>query len=603
MRNPRLNVTGLSGRGPGAAGLFCGVAAAALLAAAPALAGTADDGDTAAPITTASAAAEAAADAAPAAAAPAKHIDSPLDHLGTNPFMRFWNYQKLELGQASAPTDPNVASIPTIRDGWPAVPQTIPPMPFSDWPYGGTTAIGDNRTASIDSPFMVAIANTGLGKTLADTGIQAYGWIDYGGNISTSKSKGGNAPAAYDYMPNNIQLDQAVLYVERTPDTVQTDHIDWGFRLSAIYGENYRYTTAYGVASYQLLKKNKFYGYDFPMVYGEIFIPKVAEGLMIRFGRYISLPDIEAQLAPNNYMYSHSITYTLDNYTNTGIQTTLAVTKQFMLQAGVSVGTEAPPWHVGSKLTNLFPNTPADLVIANNYLTANGYAPVTNANPLYPGATYKKDPGAMPSFTLCARYQSQSGADDLNLCANAINKGTYGYNNLQWYGVTYYHAFDKHWHISAEIYNEHQEGVSNINNPLVSGVIIPNGGAPFSPQNIPFNAPAGAQCKSAAVYRCRATAVGFVDYLNWSPNPLNNVSLRTEWYDDEQGQRTGYAAVYHEVGLGWQHWLSPQIEMRPEVVYYHATKTAFNNASQAQTQVGTPRKDQTVFSGDLIMHF
>ena len=34
-------------------------------------------------------------------------------------------------------------------------------------------------------------------------------------------------------------------------------------------------------------------------------------------------------------MYTHSMTYTFDNYTNTGIQTTLAVTKNWMLQLGV----------------------------------------------------------------------------------------------------------------------------------------------------------------------------------------------------------------------------------------------------------------------------
>lgn len=109
-----------------------------------------------------------------------------------------------------------------------------------------------------------------------------------------------------------MQLDQVVLYLERTPDTVQDEHVDWGFRLSGIYGENYRYTTAYGISSYQLLKRNSVNGYDFPMVYGEMFVPGrpgIGEGgLMLRLGRFISLPDIEAQLAPNNYMYSHSMT-------------------------------------------------------------------------------------------------------------------------------------------------------------------------------------------------------------------------------------------------------------------------------------------------------
>jgi hypothetical protein len=535
------------------------------------------------------------ADATPAPAKTAPPADNPLAHLGTNPLVRFWNYQKLELGKASAPVDPNAPPPPaSARPGWPVVPQTTPPMPFTDWPYGGTTLIGDNRTASVDSPLMVAIADTAPGKWLASTGIQAYGWVDYGGNLSTSKQKGGNAPAAYDYMPNNIQLDQAVLYIERTPDTVQTDHVDWGFRISGIYGENYRYTTAYGIASYQLLKYNHFYGYDFPMVYGELWIPQVAEGLMLRLGRYISLPDIEAQLAPNNYMYTHSITYTLDNYTNEGLQTTLAVTKQFMLQVGVATGTEAPPWHVGSKVTNLFPNNAQDLAIANAYLTANNLPTVTNANPLYPGATYLKDPGAKPAVTVCGRWQSMDGKNDLNVCADAINHGQWGYNNLQWYGLTYYHTFTPHFHVSYEIYDEHQDAVANVSNPLVANVIIPNGGTPFSPQNIPFNAPDGAQCKSHVVYECKASALGTVAYWNYSPGPLNNFSLRTEYYDDMQGQRTGTKAVYYEVGLGWQHWLSPQIELRPEYVYYMSSHPAFD----LQT-----KKTQGVFSGDIIAHF
>ena len=60
------------------------------------------------------------------------------------------------------------------------------------------------------------------------------------------------------------------------------------------------------------------------MVYGELYIPQVAQGLMLRVGRFISLPDIEAQLAPNNHMYTHSLTYSFDNYTNEGLQGTLA---------------------------------------------------------------------------------------------------------------------------------------------------------------------------------------------------------------------------------------------------------------------------------------
>uniref|UniRef100_UPI0013D34E73 outer membrane beta-barrel protein n=1 Tax=Proteus mirabilis TaxID=584 RepID=UPI0013D34E73 len=77
----------------------------------------------------------------------------------------------------------------------------------------------------------------------------------------------------------------------------------------------------------------------------ELFIPQIAEGLLLRFGRFISLPDIEAQLAPNNYMYSHSMTYTFDNYTNTGLNATLALNKNWMVQLGLTVGTDTMPWN------------------------------------------------------------------------------------------------------------------------------------------------------------------------------------------------------------------------------------------------------------------
>jgi Protein of unknown function (DUF1597). len=39
-----------------------------------------------------------------------------------------------------------------------------------------------------------------------------------------------------------MELNQFVLYVERLPDENQTDHIDWGFRVSALYGLDYRFT-------------------------------------------------------------------------------------------------------------------------------------------------------------------------------------------------------------------------------------------------------------------------------------------------------------------------------------------------------------------------
>lgn len=494
-------------------------------------------------------------------------------YLGDDVFTRFFRYYQLEWGKAGAPSDPNAP--PGARDAavWPKPPEGTPPMPFTDFPYGGTTSIGTSRPNSVDSPFMAAIANTSVGKWLQDAHIQIYGWVNGGFNLSTNQLQpAGNAPIGYAYTPNTAQLDQAVIYVERVPDTVQKDHIDWGFRLSALYGENYRYTNSYGLMSWQFNGQNNINGFDFPMVYGDLYIPQIAEGLNIRIGRYISVPDIEAQLAPNNYTYTHSLTYAWDNYTNTGILFTLAATKNVIVQLGVTDGTETPIWNNGVTINNPFPNQ------------------------LYPGNTMLKDPGNQPSLTACIRLTSDSGNDSFYPCIDGINNGAWGYNNIQWHGFTYYHKFNEYWHIATEAYWISENGIPNIRNPNAQAIFAA-GGTPFSPQYVQFNPPNMAYCADINALSCTGNAYGVLAYLNYSPDRLNNFSFRPEIYDDPQGWRTGTGAPvrYYETTLSWQHYYSPQFEVRPEISYWHSEGApAFN---------GGTKNDMFMFAADAIIHF
>jgi hypothetical protein len=511
-------------------------------------------------------------DSAPTAACDPYKDYSCLDkNLGTGFWERMSNYYSLEMGQAAAPADPKAPA--SRRDDFPPAAQTIPPMPFSEWPYGGTIALGSSLPGAADSPLMVGLANTSFGKWMSNNNIQTYGWIDVGYNVSTNSVRGGNSPAAYDYNPNAFDLNQIVEYFERVPDTVQKDHTDWGFRLSLIYGSDYRYTTSYGLGSTQLLGQNLDNGFDVPMVYYDWYTPFVGKGLNIRVGRFISVPDIEAQLAPNNYMYSHSMTYTFDNYTNTGILATQGLTKNWIVQAGISIGTDTVFTHY-----NKTQPIPAG---QNAQTTA-----------LYPGTTAPLDPGAVPSFTLCGRWNSDDGADDVNVCADAINGGQWGYNNLQWYGIVAYHKFNDKWHLSWELYNEHQNGVPNSQN-------LPS----WTPMSVlTYNAPNFANCGNTTALTCKAEATGTTAYLNYSPNPLDNFSIRPEIYYDPQGQRTGTATTYRNLAFGWQHWYSPQVEIRPEIAYYHADAPAFNgNVNTGNTS--NMKAEQTIISGDIIWHW
>ena len=140
----------------------------------------------------------------------------------------------------------------------PPSPLNSPPFPSSDWSYGGAPDIGAPDTNV--PPLMTAIYGGSNGKAWESSHVKVYGWIEGSLNLSTSEHS--NLPSAYDIYANRVELDQAVLYIERLPDTVQTDSVDWGFHITGLYGTSYRFTTNKGYLSQQLLEQNRQYGFD-----------------------------------------------------------------------------------------------------------------------------------------------------------------------------------------------------------------------------------------------------------------------------------------------------------------------------------------------------
>jgi len=404
--------------------------------------------------------------------------------------------------------------VPAFR-GYEA-PVSNPPWPFTVWPYGGSPTIGQPNTMS--PPLMSALYAGPHGEAWQNSKIQIYGWVNGGFNISSSNKSGtANAPAAYYVYPNSVQLDQATFYVERVPDTVQTDHIDWGFRFTALYGMDYRFTTTKGVFSSQLIQNNQRYGFDAVMAYADVYIPWVGEGMNIRAGRYISLPDIEAQLAPNNYTYSHSITYTYDCYTQQGINTTTKLSDHWLVQVGLSAGCDASLWTKDAKLTG-------------------------NA---------------------CVAYSWRIGKDNVYLCANSINSAKYAYNNLAAYYATWYHKINPNWHVDFESWYQYERDVPSVFGPL--------------PIEAGTN---GAWCKAGET-KCYAPDFAFLHYVERGFGTHDTLSFRNEFVNDIKGQRTGYKTRYTEETVSWNHWIGTSLLFRPEVRFEHAyDNPAFDNGTK-----------------------
>jgi hypothetical protein len=410
------------------------------------------------------------------------------------------------------------------RRGFPA-PESSPPFPFSDWPYGGSPVLGAPDTTS--GPLMTAIYGSKEGKKWENSRIKIYGWINGGFNISTSDKHYGNEPAAYYIQPNSVQFDQAALYIERLPDTVQADHFDWGFRVTQLYGLDYRFTTAKAYFSQQLLGANQKNGYDPVMAYVDLYWGQFFSGVNVRIGRYVSLPDIEAQLAPDNYTYSHSLMYTYDAYTQTGINVTTRLNDHWMVQVGLSAGNDVAPW-VG-------------------------------------------EPDAKPTLNVCAGYTWREGGDNVYLCDNSTNSGKYAYNNLQAYYATWYHKINSSWHTATESWYMWEKDVPNVNNPAASPLLITGAN--------------GAICDNADELSCYAPEWAIVNYVEKQFSTKNYLTLRNEYVDDIKGQRTGYRTRYSEHLIGWGHWIGSTILIRPELRYEHSYDAPAYNDGTKKSQL------------------
>jgi hypothetical protein len=417
-----------------------------------------------------------------------------------------------------------------------------------------------------------------------------YGWVSVGANGSTN-NKGhvpnipANFPSAYDEYPNTIVLDQFAVYYERIPDEAQQDHFDWGWRVTSLYGQDYRFTTSKGMLSQQLLVKGAQYGWDPVMFYMDFYLPHIGQGTNIRVGRYISLPDIEAQLAPNNYTYSHSILYTVDCYTQLGLNWTTKINDHWTVQAGISPGCDVMPWTTDARVTG---NT-------------------------------------------CVIYTWRNGGDALNTCDNTINNGKYAYNNLTAFYETWYHRFNNNWHTATEAWYQYMKdtpnmywyngtdpatGIQYVNTPQTPWPEATNYRPGAGAVNLNFGAvcvdprlPAANQ--PARCYAGEWAITNYVEHNFWKNQA--SLNIRNEFVDDIKGQRIGTPGKYEEHMVGLNFWVGSTVTFRPEVSFtkYYGSwglkaLDIAPGSAVANLQNGNPQTGKTyagTLAADLIWHF
>jgi hypothetical protein len=351
--------------------------------------------------------------------------------------------------------------------------------------------------------------------------IKVYGWLNPGFSLSCSRNS--NVPLCYAVVPNKPELDQAVLRIERVLDTVQTAHVDWGFRFSNIYGIDYRYTTAQGWFSNQLLQGNQLYGYDIPEAYIEIYFPKIAQGMVLTIGRYISPPDIEAQLAPDNYLFTHSLMFTFDTYTDTGAKAVFKLSDQWTALFGIHAGSDMAPW---------------------------------------------ADSARFPSFQAMGRWVSRDNNDSVYGGIANLNDGKYkkDHTNLQQFNLTWTHRFKPGFFTATEGYYIYQYDAL-LGGTVNYGPITPFGGGGPGPLLPGFSQSWGA-----------------VNYTEFKLSSRDFLSVRNDWLSDPRGHVSGFATDYYSLTVGLTHQCNDLLSIRPEIRYETASRATPYDMGTRSTQ-------------------
>jgi hypothetical protein len=402
--------------------------------------------------------------------------------------------------------------------------------------------------------------------TPTDRGIRVYGWLDPG--VEYSSSSQSNYPLTYDDVPNKWQMDQAVLRFERQPDTVQQDHFDWGFRFTSLYGVDYRWTTQEGIFSNQLLLRNQTNGYDPVEAYGILYFPHLwgAQGTTAEIGRYISPPDIEAQLAPNNFLYTHSLMFDFDSYTQTGFLFATKLSNYWTIEYALDWGEDIAPWDGSAHF-------PTALLLARWVSHSNRNSVLFGQNSFSLGS-----PGGqnMTTYTKGTYVNAATGQETAML---------WGHDNLQQSNVTWTHVFNPNFQNQLEgyylyEYNGYVGGTINNYNVATGGPLyLGAGGGP------------------GAFLPGLSSAVGAVDYLVFITGPKQFVTFRLDYLNDPRGERSGFATSYGSITLGTTYRFSPVFMIRPEIRTEGAFRpgvTPYDNGTKAH---------QNTFGMDAILNF
>ncbi len=345
-------------------------------------------------------------------------------------------------------------------------------------------------------------------------------------NPSYNKSQASldNSPIGFQIVPNQLKLSELALSFEK-PLAFEKTGADIGFKLTNLYGIDARYTMMEGIFSSQLYQHNTLYPFDLPEANLQAFLPALGQGSVLTLGRFFTPGDIEMPLAQMNYLASHSLTYNFSMFTLFGATLATKHNEQWSSLIGVHGGGDIAPWSAQ----------------------------------------------AIPSFLGFLQWTDLAKINSIWTGVGSLNNGQYrqSHDNLQQFSLNWTHRLSDTFFIQTEGYYEYQ-----------------------------FNARKGGSClfgpsESYAPALCGpvipgySSSIALVNFIEYQSSERQYWSLRSDYVNDFQGQRSGYATSYFGWTFGTSFGLTPAIKIRPEFRFNLASSLLpFDNGSKNRLYLG-----------------
>ncbi len=169
---------------------------------------------------------------------------------------------------------------------------------------------------------------------LQRSGIEAGGWLAQGFTANFDRPPDrSNWPVGFNDRPNEYQMNQLWLYLEKPTDTGGCG-VDVGGRVDLNFGTDSRYFTSYGLED-RWNGSTSDYELAMPQLYMEVAI----DDLSLKLGHFWSNFGYEHAAAPRNFFYSHAMGFLSNtSKTFTGLLGTYALGDQLEFRGGFHRG-------------------------------------------------------------------------------------------------------------------------------------------------------------------------------------------------------------------------------------------------------------------------